>query len=87
MTSKFKMSWFLKERRYWAGKLYNMNEFRTSKPDKDKTFSGSLVLNLIGSRAHTLYLDLPYGCQYRSSFVKVNKNIVVSDFAIESLAV
>ena len=61
ITSKFKMCWFPNEGCYWAGKLSTGINLEPLKPDEDKTFSGSLVLDLRISwrHLHTLCLKTP----------------------------
>ena len=55
-TSKFKMRWFPNEGRYWTGKLETDINLVLFMPYEDKTFSGSLVLDLRiwWSQVHTL---------------------------------
>ena len=43
---KLKIRWFPNEARYCAGKLSRDINLVPLMPDEDKTFSGSLVLNL-----------------------------------------
>ena len=64
ITSKFKTRWLENEGRYWVGKLSididpspNYYLLLPLMPDEDKTFSGSLVLDLriFWRHMHTLY--------------------------------
>ena len=57
ITSKFKMCWFPNEGRYWAGTLKTGIDLLPLRSDQEKTFSGSLVLDLRiwWRHVHTLY--------------------------------
>ena len=71
ITLKFKMCWFPNEGCFWAGKLKTGINLVPLMPDEDKTFSGSLVLDLRvwWRHVHTLFcvgrLDEPIALEHR----------------------
>lgn len=60
-TPKFEMYWFPNEERDWAGKFYIDINLLPLMPDKNKTFTGSLVFDM---RIWWRYVNTLYKVKY-----------------------
>ena len=80
ITLKFKMRWFPDEASYWAEKLQTDVNFPRLKPDVDKNFDGSLVLDFGKWWRHMQAKNIVLPSVWRKRYDSVNFESVLTGF-------